>query len=479
MKRASLPVLIAAAVFTAACVDDPVAPTRNTTLRPEMYEASVDGQYLMSITLPIANLEEKVAEQGGHVIYQNQQIGFAWVGGLTQEGAQALDLLNGVNGVYNDAAIHLNTVSMMGESEVLSADPTSIAQPATAFRHSFQWNMRRIGAPAVWAAGHLGSSDVTIAILDSGIDYTSFDASGMVDLARSISFVPSDDDFMNTHLPTRHKSDDLNGHGSNVATQAASNATIFAGVTSKSRLMSVKVLGRTGSGSIGGILSGLAYAVDNGADVINMSLGIPGGILREGNDEFLRITRKAFAYAYENGAVVVVSAGNDGQNMDLTPERYRVYCDALVICVSATGPTSSTNAFSGPWTDEDALASYSNYGQAVYISAPGGTNRGWVSSVCPRFRASVSATGVVSFPCNLAPGFFITTGYAGTSQAAPHVAGYAALLVAKFGKNNPKKIFTEMRRFGTLDDLGARGKDPIYGFGRLNLEKALITNAVN
>jgi subtilisin family serine protease len=178
---------------------------------------------------------------------------------------------------------------------------------------------------------------------------------------------------------------------------------------------------------------------------------------------------------------VVVSAGNDTINMTDAGRIYTAYCEAPhVICVSATGPSASANAFSGPWTNEDALAPYSNFGDKITVAAPGGTNRGWVASVCARRRvttfvaATDSTPAVIAFGClTPTPNSAAIVGYAGTSQASPHVAGLAAKLVEKYGKNNPSVIKDALINGSSVDDLGILGKDNSYGYGRINVAKAL------
>ena len=392
--------------------------------------------------------------------------------GLTAEAAAQLGRQNGIGDVYNDVVVQVGAPTVNDQLVAADVSTLSIANPAAAFRFAFQWNMRAISAPQAWAAGNLGSPNVTAAILDTGIDYDSFDMNGMVDLSRSTSFVPSDNAILGAFFPTRNPIDDLNGHGTNVATQVSSNATLFAGVNSKARLIGVKVIGASGNGTVGGILAGLMWAADHGADVANMSLGFEGGIDKAGSKGFVGLTNKVLNYAHRAGMVVVVSAGNDGQNLDNNGRIYSVYCEAPhVICVSATGPTASANAFSGPWANVDAGASYSNTGRkSITVSAPGGTTAGWVASVCARHVAAASGNTIV-FPCNAPPGFFATIGYAGTSQAAPHVTGVVAQLIAKYGARNPARI--KQLLLNGLDDLGPPGPDDVYGAGRVNLLKAL------
>ena len=473
MKRSYLYPVVFATLFFTACADDPTEPVQD--LDPQMAVAAGSSSHIIDFNgRGPADLASRVAALGGTVLYANANAGFAVVHGLSAQGAATLAGVQGVGAVIEDVEMQVATEPMLGEMELMSAEAMSPANPATALRFFQQWGMRRIGADQIWAAGNTGSASVSIAILDTGIDYDNYDTNGLVDLDRSASFVPSDDAFLQTWFPGRHPITDFNGHGSNVASQASSNAVIYAGVNSRARLIGVKVLGRTGSGSLGGILAGLAHAADVGADVANMSLGVKFGVDKRGNGDFVGVTNKAFNYAYRQGMVVVVSAGNDTLNLDINNHRFAAYCDAPhVICVSALGPTASTHAFNGPWENEDAWSGYSNFGQnAITVSAPGGTSRGWVPSVCARHRAFATATpGVFTFICNSPPGTFFAVGYAGTSQAAPHVAGLAALVVAEVGPNNPAAVVHAIRE--GADDLGAPGRDPISGRGRITVPATL------
>ena len=470
MRRSALPLAL---VAVAACADDPVQPKPERIARASLAVAGAPQRYVVDFSgPPRGDFAQRVAALGGTVDFIADGGGFAAVSGLSAQGLAALNKAPGVSAVFEDVVIQLSSEGAVGEIAGADVGPLSIANPAGAFRFSFQWNMRTIGANTAWAAGNLGASTVTAAIIDTGIDYDGFDMNGMVDLARSTSFVTSDNALINTFFPGRNPIDDFNGHGTNVATQVSSNATLFAGVNSRARLMALKTFGAAGNGSLSGILAALIWAADHGADVANMSLGVPKGIDKAGNGLFIGISNRVFNYAHRAGMVVVVAAGNDGLNLDNNGRNFAVYCEAPhVICVAATGPTASTNPFSGPWTNVDAGASYSNTGrQSVTVSAPGGTTAGFVASVCARHTAFASGQSFV-FPCNVPPGFFVTFGFAGTSQATPHVTGVVAQMIAKYGKRQPSQI--KQMLLNSLDDLGPPGPDDVYGAGRVNLVKAL------
>jgi lantibiotic leader peptide-processing serine protease len=467
MKQSHLFYVAALAILAGACADDTMSPAARAPQSSQFSQISVEGRYMVGFDGSASALEAAVTAAGGTVESAHDASGIAVVSGID---AAVLQAVEGVQSVEEDALVELGAEPVMLESGTIDGAVSSVSNPAAAIRHSYQWNMRAVKANVAWAAGELGSPSITVAILDTGLDYDAYDMSAVVDVARSKSFVPNDDAIVQAFFPGRHPIDDLNGHGTNVATQASSGGVLFAGVTSRTRIIGVKVLGYNGSGSLAGIVNGLLYAADQGADVANMSLGVRGGSLKAGSEGYVGAVNRAFNYANRKGMTVVVSAGNDAIDMDANGNLFQSYCDAPhVICVSATGPTASTNAFSGPWQNVDSLTSYSNFGKPVTVAAPGGTNRGWVASQCARHRLSVSPTGVVTAPCNTAPGFFIATGYAGTSQAAPHVAGLAASIKAKYGKSaNVKHILAK-----NSDDLGDKGDDAAYGDGRINVAKAL------
>ncbi|HEU0076049.1 MAG TPA: S8 family serine peptidase, partial [Longimicrobiaceae bacterium] len=274
IPRPALALLLATASGLAACSDTSTdAITAPAAGAPVLSVGeSETGEYLVRLKGSAAGFQASVEALGGAVSFIHEGAGFAVVSGLSADGATQLAGASAVAEVRPDAIVTLSR-PQQAVIEEMEAGIASQANPATAIRYSWQWNMRAIGANQAWAAGKLGSPDVTVAILDTGIDYTSLDANGMVDLARSTSFIASDNAIRAAHFPGRHVVDDFNGHGTNVASQVATNGTAHAGVTSRTRLMGVKVLGANGSGPISAILQGVLWAADRDADVINMSLG--------------------------------------------------------------------------------------------------------------------------------------------------------------------------------------------------------------
>ena len=146
------------------------------------------------------------------------------------------------------------------------------------------------------------------------------------------------------------------------------------------------------------------------------------------------------------------------------------------MCVAATGPTSDATGnttLTGPWTDVDAPAYYTNFGRsAISVAAPGGNSSFGPNLPPPASRdvfvwAACSQTSLL-IHCAALPTFIV--GAQGTSMAAPHVSGTAALLASVFGRN-PAQI--KARIANSADDLGQPGTDPFYGKGRLNVARAV------
>lgn len=472
LSRLSFPFALVGAMAVGGCSAD-VPTTAPASFQPTASRSmsALDGAPQVSPRYVVVfngkaptNFESKVAALGGTVLL-NHNIGIAVVTDL--DDAAAATLKSSVGAAYVESQPDFQLIDPAAQDALSVADaaaPLSAANPAGAVLFSRQWNMRQIHADAAWAAGHLGSSAVRVAILDTGIDYMLPDLAGRVDLSRSASFEPRDDFYTNLFFPGRHVSTDLHFHGTNVATQVASNAIYFAGVTSKTTLMSVKVCSVLGG--CHGVIQGIMYAIDNGADVINMSLG--GWFKKSAYPGEVAAFNKIMNYAKQQGVTVVVAAGNDADDLDTqknilirhadgTSDREHVasffatYCDATqVICVAATRLN-------------DTPSSYTNYGRsAITVAAPGGELGEWVYALCPQTSLLYGCGG----------GLYVL-GVAGTSQATPHVSGLAALMVERYGRN-PSQIKNAIRQ--SADDLGEPGNDPYFGAGRINVARAVGVN---
>lgn len=297
------------------------------------------------------------------------------------------------------------------QKEVSYAEPDGLAQTVDAPNDPYlgsQWGLTKVQASQAWDITK-GSRDVNIAILDTGIDLEHPDLATKI--VSSINFTTS---------PTA----DANGHshGTHVAGIAAAltnNSTGVAGLAYDCSLMNVKVLGDDGYGAYSWIAQGIIWAADNGADVVNLSLG---------GSSASSTLENAVNYAWSRGVVVVAAAGNDGSTSAFYPAYY-----ANCIAVGATD-------------SNDLMPSWSNYSSWVDVAAPG---------------SSIYAT----MPDNL-------YGYkSGTSMASPHVAGLAGLLFSVASDSNGNGRVNDEVRSKIETTCDNTGIDVAYG--RINAYKAV------
>ncbi|MFE4036122.1 S8 family peptidase [Priestia sp. YIM B13489] len=270
--------------------------------------------------------------------------------------------------------------------------------------YPFQYGPQKVQAPSAWDVTKSNSS-IRIAIVDTGVQLNHPDLTSK--LLPGYNFVDG-----NTN-PS-----DGNGHGTHVAGIAAAatnNVSGIAGMAPLASILPLRALDNTGNGTLTNIANAIIYAADQGAQVINLSLGGSQGSLTLEN---------AINYAWDKGSVILAAAGNEGAN-------------------TLTYPAYYENAIAVASTDSnDQKSSFSNYGTWVEVAAPG---------------SNILST-------------YIGSNYAylsGTSMACPHVAGLAALLAAQ-GKNN-----VEIR-----EDIQST-TDPILGtgsywtYGRINANRAV------
>lgn len=482
MKRLA-PLCLSALVALAACSDE-ITPLETSAAVPSFNESEGSDTYLVRFKgngVP-AGFASQVAALGGEVIFAHE-VGIAAVSGLSGAAAGQLAATPEI------AAVDADAYTLMEETDAASVEGAdaaveSPANPATAVRYARQWNMKVIRASTAWSAGKLGSSSVKVGIVDTGIDYLHPDLVGRVDLALSKSFLSAAEKArVQATFPGAHEVADLNYHGTHVASTVASNGYLAAGVTSGIKLVGLKVCspgtaanGWRASCPTSGTLAAILYAADNGIPIINMSLGgtfnrrdasAQGGV----GPSFLATLNQVFNYAHRKGTTVVVSAGNSALDMDHDGNGYKSYCSASqVICVSATGPTGATTV-NGPWTNIDALASYSNYGRSsISVAAPGG-NAVAITAACSGFtvvpNVIVCRQRFFNSPTSWS-GFSL--GISGTSMAAPHVAGLAALIASE-GNTSPAHIRSRIQQSAV--DLGQPGTDAAYGKGRIDVAAAV------
>jgi len=409
-------------------------------------------------------IEQNIVNSGGRIVATLPQIGVMIVEGDAQFATQAKRVA-GVQDVVED--VQLQFIDDFPSQNMVATE--DVGNPPFSGDDDFffdaQWDMDAIDAPEAWNAGYRGAG-VRVAVLDSGVDCTHPDLIPNLNVGLGASFVPGETACVTPGY--------YFNHGTHVAgiIAAADNGFGIIGTAPEAEIVAVKVLSEvTGGGSFGGIIQGIVYAADIDADVINMSLGVRGGVPHniQGVASLFVATQRAITYAYQQGTTVVASAGNDARDLDHDKSVISFPGQlAHVITVSATAPigwaTDPGNIFL------DNLASYSNYGQSgIHFAAPGG------DFIYPGNELCLIA-GLVR-PCWYWDLVFsdIPGGWswaAGTSQAAPHVAGVAALIIGKSGGSMPPaQVEAALRQ--SADDLGKPGQDDAYGHGRLNALRAV------
>ncbi len=351
-----------------------------------------------------------------------------------------------------------------------------------------QWNLSALRMEQAWDVNPGATSAVVVAVLDTGLAYDTatyqYNARGVAvgsrrypalgrvvipfatapELAGAGRFVAPRDFIWDDDAPV-----DLDGHGTHVAGtigQLTNNGVGVAGMAFNVRLMPVKVIagdwdfifGAPNEATTSIVASGIRYAADNGANVINMSFGFDGGGTQPAIEEALR-------YAVNKGVFVALSAGNgfDDGNPEEALAEIATRVDG-VISVGAVGR-------------DLARAFYSSSRSSVEIAAPGGNFRvgGDGGGVIQQtYDPTASAVDPLLGPVALfhAPRYdvFGYEAYQGTSMASPHVAGLAALLVQQ-GITKPAAIEAAIKRFAS--DRGSTGRDNDFGFGLISPRETL------
>ncbi len=296
------------------------------------------------------------------------------------------------------------------EKQRLVAAADSAAAATNDPNFGSQWGLSRLQAEASWLVSRGGGQ--TVAVVDTGV-------SPEPDLAPQLL---TGWDYVAGHADGRS---DANGHGTHVAgiiAATANNGVGGSGLAPSAKVLPVRSLDASGSGYWSDVANGIVYAVNQGAGVINLSLGG-----HSGNSSL----QAAIDYATSNGRVVVAAAGNDGTSVPTYPAAY-----PGVIGVAAS-------------TQSDAVAGFSNSGSAVDVTAPG---VGILSTV-PGGYASMS----------------------GTSMAAPFVSATAALLRSAAVARGLGSVNVESVLASSATDIAAPGRDANSGAGLINPRNALCS----
>jgi serine protease len=310
--------------------------------------------------------------------------------------------------------------------------------------YSYQWHFSQISMESAW---DLSTSDpsVVVAIVDTGVAYENYGAFLKAPDLVGTSFVPGYD-FVNNDAHPNDEGGNGFGHGTFVAgviAQSTNNGLGVAGMAFSASIMPIRVCSDQGLCPVAYVADGIRWAVDHGADVINISLGGSTGS---------EVEQDAILYAYNNGAVLVASSGNSADEADFSgdvdyPARY-----PQVLAVGAT-------------RYDETRSYYSSYGPKLDVVAPGG-------DVTVDQNGDGYNDGILQNTFN---GDITKFGYwfaQGTSFSAPHASALAALLVSKGLRDVPSVVY-DVIRFSARD-VGAVGRDNTYGYGIIDPVHALL-----
>lgn len=275
-----------------------------------------------------------------------------------------------------------------------------------------QWGLANVNAQDAWEQAHLFPISARIAILDTGVNSNHQDLRGKV--------------IHRANFSSSQTTEDVQGHGTHVAGIAAAltnNGNGMAGISYNSAgIMNIKVLGDTGSGTYSDVAEGIIYAANQGAHVINMSLG---------STMSNEILRSAVNYAYNKGVLLVGAAGNNSSNIAHYPAAYN-----QVLAVAATNQSNE-------------LAPFSNYGSWVDVAAPG---QDILSTFPEDSEDSMTQYRVAS----------------GTSQATPFISGLAGLIKATNPALTNRQIRSIIQRAAIQSVSGGTIR-----FGRIDAMRAI------
>ncbi|MDD2889698.1 MAG: S8 family peptidase [bacterium] len=308
--------------------------------------------------------------------------------------------------------------AMKVKSNVSSIEPNRIMKlfknPNDPYFSSYQWDKRNVNAPGAWAYGW-GNDSISIGIVDQGTQYTHPDLSARYGTVKGYDYVDGDADPINAVAAEAHGT-----HCSGNAAATVNNGVGIAGMAN-ARLYSLRVMSSTGGGTTTAIGNGIQWCTSNGVKIISMSIG--GG----GPSTFVNSKCQAF---WNGGGLIFAASGNDGRDTTIYPAAY-----ANVIAVGSTGTTNKRSSFS-------------DYGNYLDLVAPGENI------------------------CSTIPGSTYEAGWSGTSMACPQAAGGAALVWAAKTSLTNSQIRDIL--LNTATDLGTTGWDKEYGWGKINLQAAVI-----
>lgn len=379
-------------IFSAALLIAPSTTISQTTLP---HGSHVEGELLISPRAGVSDidLEETYKGHGGRKLRALSQINVHHI----QVPAHAIDAVE--RALRNNPKVSFVERNFVAQANFAPNDPN----------YGNQWHLPKVSAPAAWDLT-TGSSAVTVAVIDSGVDPSHPDLSNKL---------VSGYNFLGGSTSDTH---DVYGHGTAVAGVIGADTNNLSGVAGlgwNTTIMPLVVISSSNFATYADIASAINYAADHGAKVINMSLG---------GTSYSSTLQNAVDYAWSKGTVIVAAAGNNSTNAGFYPAALN-----NVIAVSATD-------------SNDAPTSFTNFGSWITVAAP----------------------GYYIYTTNNGGGY---GNWIGTSFSSPQVAALAALLFAKNPALKNNQVVDLIKNYS--DDLGNPGFDTTYGWGRINAFRAV------
>ncbi len=320
--------------------------------------------------------------------------------------------------------------------------------------YNLQWNMKTIDADKAWEKTN-GNKNLIVAVIDSGVDPEHPDLKeNLLPLIDILDSVGESDIYSDSKITIDFKGKDGNGHGTHVSGIIAAsfnNATGVAGLAGNVKILPIKAATLIGVTSAAILTKSITTALDNGARVINMSIG--------GNREAATQSLiDAVNLAIQKGVLIVAATGNESDRSN-----------GVIKQIGAPAIYSGVLSVSA-LTSLDKVANYSNGGPEVEISAPGGSGR---QGEGERIYSTWPTYNTYRFYKSGVSGSYAYL--SGTSMACPHVTGTVALLWSIYPNLTAQQI--RVRILSTTSDVNSKGFDNSTGYGKLNTNKALILDS--
>ena len=426
--------------------------------RPKLLISFISATLIFSVLgiSPASATDPVPADGSWQALAENAEAPLTELNAAVSDGSLQLSIVRDVNGEPSFSSMQLNSkLQLSAALKKLDADPSVVAvdevQKVNAFVDplylSDQWGLTAINALSINLT--TSGAGIKVAVIDTGVDASNPDLNNSGQVLTGVEYLTNATySSCTVAVGAGDGKSDINGHGTHVAGIISGRGVGIRGVTPAVTILPVRVLNQFGSGNSTDVACGIKWATDNGAKVINMSLG--------STTQSASITA-AVAYAISNNVTVVAASGN---NAATTNAANYPAGDTGVIGVGATNPD-------GTW------ASFSTFGSSVDVSAPG---VGIISTCSAPYASTGSGDSFRETSCTTSDTYGINyQSLSGTSMASPHVAAVAAFILSQYPSLTPAQV-QEILQATSGSGNGTRIDDRL-GFGVVNATRAISLSA--